>query len=91
MATEARYPSEALIDRVRALRSALPVLAAEAAEARREAARLRRENAALRTQLEGLQDPNVTEGVSMPLTPPTVPVMPPRSPRPRLKVHGARR
>lgn len=91
MATETTYPSEALIDRIRALRSALPVLAAEAAEARREAARLRRENAALHTRLEELQDPGVSEGVAMPLTPPATPVTPPRTPLPRLKLHRGMR
>jgi hypothetical protein len=89
MATEMTYRSEALIDRIQALRSALPVLAAEAAEARRDAARLRRENAALHSRLEELQDPDTSEGVAMPLTPPAPPVTPPRAPRPRL--HGGMR
>jgi hypothetical protein len=90
MATEATYPSEVLIDRIRALRSALPVLAAEAAEARRDAARLRRENAALRTRLEAV-DPSLTEAVAMPLTPPAAPLTSSHTQRPRLKFHGTQR
>jgi hypothetical protein len=91
MATQTTYPNEALVDRIRALRSALPVLAAEAAEARREAARLRRENAALHTRLEALQDPAASEGVAMPLTPPAAPVTTPHVPRPRLRLYGGMR
>lgn len=91
MATHTTHANEPLIDRIRALRSALPVLAAEAAEARREAAKLRRENAALLSRLQELEDPHALDGVAMPLTPPATPLTPLHPTRPRLKVHGPRR
>ena len=45
----------ALLERLRTLRSLLPVMAADVASARREGSRLRRENAALMQRLEELE------------------------------------
>jgi hypothetical protein len=50
----------ALMERVQTLRSILPGMATEVANARREAARLRRENARLQSLLEQLQTGGAT-------------------------------
>ena len=55
MTNELGASRDALTERIRLLRSALPTLAAELAQARREAAGLRRENVALRHRIETLE------------------------------------
>jgi hypothetical protein len=51
----------ALLERLRTLRSLLPVMAADVASARREGSRLRRENAALMQRLEELEGDAMAE------------------------------
>lgn len=72
MTTELVRTDDALVDRIRTLRSALPALASEVANARREAARLRRENAAMQSRIAELEQRQV-EAIAMPLTPPPAP------------------
>jgi hypothetical protein len=73
MTTELIRSDDALMQRVQALRSILPTLATEVAIARREAARLRLENATLQARIDELENPK-PRGISMPLTPPPVPL-----------------
>lgn len=72
MTTELIRPGDALVDRIRTLRSVLPALASEVAIARREAARLRRENAAMQSRIAELEDGGTT-GIALPLTSPPAP------------------
>ena len=72
MPTELVRSDDALVERIRTLRSALPALASEVAIARREAARLRRENAAMQSRIAELENGD-GEGIALPLTPPPAP------------------
>jgi hypothetical protein len=73
MTTELIRPDDALMQRMQMLRSILPTLAAEVAVARREAARLRLQNATLQARIDELEN-RKPRGISMPLTPPPVPL-----------------